>query len=253
MNYRSRASLSRGIPAHRKSSFAINSFLQSVSQFTNSVLSFDLIKFLKNSWSRGRDLTPERDHSADIFKRKVPEVAPELLCNNIRNLSPNPITSNGNSKTRHRQNRKSKSSPPHQSTPSKMSMKNELRRNKVPPVEPLPPMSWTINAPESPKRTKVIDDDKLDTASASSVESSRSRGSSVSSGNMESDHKKRNDDNSSKCYDAFCNILYSRTRLLINYLKKPGARAASPIFVKLDYCLAEKMTNSSWSYASNMQ
>ena len=171
------------------------------------MLSFDLSRVFKNPWSFRRDPIPEISTAADVFKKPVPEVAPELLrSNNILKSSQTSGYNNSisNSKTRHRQNRKSKSSSnsPIQNN-SKFSPKTDKRRNKSASVEPLTPLSWPIHPPEVlskplPPIKKPADDDKVDTASASSTESSRSRGSSVSSENKESDRKKKNDDENSK-------------------------------------------------------
>ena len=164
-------------------------------------------RFFKNHWFRRRD--PNREIGSttpNAFVKPVPEVAPELLRNDtVLNASQTSATNNvtSNSKSRHRQNRKSKfnSNSPNQNNFSKFSPRSEKCRNKSPSDEPLPPLSWTVHPPvlkQTIPASKINEDDKADTASASSIESSRSRGSSVSSENKESDRKKTNEDESRK-------------------------------------------------------
>jgi len=172
-------------------------------------------RIFKNPWSNRREPSPKSGPTApNVFEKSVPEVPPELLRNNSVLTTSQSHGSNNNasnSKSRHRQNRKPKSNSnsPNQNNYSKFSPRSDKRRNKSPPEEPHPPLSWPVHPPESiPKPTipvsKRTEDDKIDTASASSLDSSRSRGSSVSSENKESDRKKTNEDESSKYLLRLC-------------------------------------------------
>ena len=83
-------------------------------------------------------------------------------------------------------------------SPDQISNKVELKINteKSKPVF-APPLSWTITSASKSTtnhETKLNNDDKAVSASASSKESSRSRGSGVSSGNNENCQRKDNDE-----------------------------------------------------------
>ena len=104
-------------------------------------------------------------------------------------VSPSPSHNTSNAQAQYRQERKSKPN----NSPNQISNKIELKINteKSKPVFALP-LSWTITSASKSTtnhETKLNNHDNTDSASASSKESSRSRGSSVSSGNKNCQQK----------------------------------------------------------------
>ena len=155
---------------------------------------------MKKSLNRLSDQGSDVRKSDIIYDKSVPEILRTKSLLESSPTSQNNSNNGGNHKSRSKQNRKVKPVLNHSSsnmnTFKQYNTKVDKERTKTPEVE-CPVLSWPVTPPEPLIKVaeKQIEDDKVDTASSSSVESchsSRSRGSSVSSGHNESEPKKEN-------------------------------------------------------------
>lgn len=184
----------------RKKSFhminmSIPSIINSVSNLARNYLKFDVFSFLRK---------PPVALRTDVESRE-PSITDLLDSNNQERIEPetvfaSPTFGANNGRVRNRQNRKSKSNnnSPNQNA-NGLKNKNHLIEKK--PVFS-PPLSWTIISASKSKTdsaTKLNDDDKTETASASSIDSSSSRGSSGSSGPLESSRRETSDFDNKSC------------------------------------------------------